>query len=100
MKKLIFSILFFMFFISTYSQNMLVSNSNETNALDGTYQIEIHNVRLQPSIPGNILEIVASNRSENETIFYPLDQNIRIRIPSRNEITDPNFQKLELIKYF
>jgi len=100
MKKLIFSILFFMFIISTYSQNMLVSNSNETNALDGTYQIEIHNVRLQPSIPGNILEIVASNRSENETIFYPLDQNIRIRIPSRNEITDPNFQKLELIKYY
>ena len=89
-----------MFIISTYSQNMLVSNSNETNALDGTYQIEIHNVRLQPSIPGNILEIVASNRSENETIFYPLDQNIRIRIPSRNEITDPNFQKLELIKYY
>jgi hypothetical protein len=100
MKKMIFSLAFFMYFVTSYSQNKIVSNSNERNEFDGTYQIEIHNMRLQPNIPGNILEIVATNRSENETIYYPLDQNIRIRIPSRNEIANPNFQKLELIKYF
>lgn len=67
---------------------------------DGTFQIEIHNVRYEPNIPGNIMELVTSQRQENETVYYPLDENIRLKILSRNELLSPGFQRLELIKYY
>lgn len=100
MRKTILLILFQFLSISIFSQIAIDEESMVNNGFDGTFQIEIHNIRLQPNIPGNINEIVSNNRSDSETVYYPLDQNIRIRIPSRNEISDPNFQKLDLIKYF
>ncbi len=82
--------------------NGQVSNSIQSapEFYDGTYQIEIHNVRFQPNIPGNINEIVESNRLDNEINYYPLDENIRIRILSKNEINRIDFQKLEFIKFY
>lgn len=89
-------LLFSLNFIS-FSQHQ---SENNTIQFDGTYQIEIHNVRYLPNIPGNIEEIVSNHRTDNVTVFFPLDENIRIRIPSREELLDPNFQPLELVKYF
>ena len=83
-----------------------ISQQNPSNNLeilegfDGTFQIEIHNIRHQPNIPGNICEIVSQNRLENQTNYFPLDENIRIRIPSKDELLSPTFQKLEFIKYY
>jgi hypothetical protein len=98
MKKLFILFYLFLFSFFSYSQTITVNNSANSN-IDGTYQIEIHNVRHLPYIPENLIEIVNNNRLENETFYFPLDSNIRIRIPSRNEIINPNFQKLEKIKY-
>lgn len=67
---------------------------------DGTFQIEIHNVRHQPSIPGNIMEIVSTHRQDQQVIYYPLDENIRVKIIPRCELSAPNFQRLDLIKYY
>lgn len=98
------NLLFWLFFITATASisqtNTVNSNNVIVDGFDGSYQIEIHNIRLQPNIPGNILEIVATNRSENETVYYPLDSNIRIKIPSRNEVLNPDFQKLDFIKYY
>jgi len=77
------------------------SNKQEfLEGFDGTFQIEIHNVRHQPNIPGNIFEIVSQNRLQDQTNYIPLDENIRIRIPSKDELENPTFQKLEFIKYY
>jgi hypothetical protein len=71
-----------------------ISQQNQSNNLeilegfDGTFQIEIHNVRHQPNIPGNLFEIVSQNRLENQTNYFPLYENIRIRIPFKNEFLD------------
>lgn len=72
----------------------------EVIGFDGTYQIEIHNVRHKANFPGNIKDIVNINRRENETVYIPLDSNIRIKIPSRAEVNNPNFEQLEFIKYY
>jgi hypothetical protein len=93
---------FFLFAITGYSisQQNTASNQEILEGFDGTFQIEIHNVRHQPNIPVNILEIVIQNRLENETNYFSLDENIRIRILSKNELLSPTFQKLEFIKYY
>ncbi|MEY4571061.1 MAG: hypothetical protein RLZ10_254 [Bacteroidota bacterium] len=99
MKIILF--LFLLLFLNEYStaqQN--ISNDQEIiTGFDGTFQIEIHQVRYQPNIPGNILEIIAQNRRDIETTYYHLDQNIRIRIPSKQEIDHSHWQPLKLISY-
>lgn len=93
-------VIFCFTFISSCFYAQVPSDSEIVSGFDGGFQIEIHNVRYQPSIPGNILELVSSQRQDNETVYYPLDENIRIRIISRNELSSPSFQKLDLIKYY
>ena len=82
------------------SQQNPPNNLEILEGFDGTFQIEIHNVRHQPNIPGNIIEIVIQNRLQDQTNYIPLDENIRIRIPSKDELLSPTFQKLEFIKYY
>jgi hypothetical protein len=89
----------FVFLVSClYAQQP--SNTDIVTGFDGSFQIEIHNVRYQPHIPGNILEIISNYRLDNQTVYYPLDENIRIKIISRNELSSPEFQRLDLIKYY
>lgn len=87
-------------FLTTFFFAQQPSDSEIVTGFDGTFQIEIHNVRYQPNIPGNITEIAEIHRQDNQTVYYSLDENIRIRIVSRNELSSPNFQKLNLIKYY
>ena len=76
------------------------SDTEIVTGFDGTFQIEIHNVRHQPNIPGNIMEIVFTHRQDDQIVYYPLDENIRIKIIPRSELLAPNFQRLGLIKYY
>jgi hypothetical protein len=99
MRTLILFLLFISGIFKSFGQSSHTENYTPAN-FDGTYQIEIHNVRYQPYIPGNILEIVENSRRDHEVTYYPLDENMRIRILSRDEINNNNFQKLEFIKYF
>ncbi len=100
MKTIYIFICFLLFSAIIHSQKSTTNINLVVSDFDGTYQIEIHNVRYQPNIPGNIVEIVNDNRLENETFYYPLDSNIRILIQSRTEIYSPNFERLEFIKYY
>lgn len=93
-------IIFYFSIVSSFIYSQQVEDSVPVTGFDGSFQIEIHNVRYQPNIPGNILEIVSEHRHESQTVFYPLDQNIRIKIISRNDLLSPGFQRLDLIKYY
>ena len=79
-----------------------ISQQNQANNLevlerfDATFQIEIHNTRHQPIIPGNICEIVSQNRLQNQTNYFPLDENIRIRIPSKDEFLYPSLSSKKI----
>ena len=80
-----------------------ISQQNPSNKLeflegfDGTFQIEIHNVRHQPNIPGNIIEIVSQNRLQDQTNYIPIVENIRKRIRSKNEFLDPSLSIKKII---
>jgi hypothetical protein len=99
MKAILIFLLFFIGIFKSFGQSSHVVNYTPEN-FDGTYQIEIHNVRFQPNIPGNILEIVQNNRLEHMSKYYNLDENIRIHILSRDEINSADFQRLDFIKYY
>jgi hypothetical protein len=80
-----------LFFIkTTFSQT-----TEKTDSVSGTYQIQVVNNRYEPFIPGNIDQIVIENRKETETVYYPLDNIVRIKILSRKEITSKDFQPLK-----
>ena len=96
--KIVVIFCFLMVSSCIYSQQVL--DSDIVTGFDGSFQIEIHNVRYQPNIPGNIMEIVSEHRQDSQTVYYPLDQNIRIKIISRNDLLSPGFQRLDLIKYY
>ena len=46
------------------------------------------------------MEIVSTHRQDDQIVYYPLDENIRIKIIPRSELLAPNFQRLGLIKYY
>jgi hypothetical protein len=92
--KLFFSSFFLCCFISrTYAQTEV------KDSVSGTYQIQVVNNRNQPFIPANINQIVIEHRKQNETVYYPLDNVVRIKILSRKEISAPGFQPLKQIEH-
>ena len=72
-----------------------VSQPNDNH--DGTWQIQVLNSRNHPYIPGDIDTIINDNRKNTETVYIWLDANIRIKILSLQEISNPNFIPLEKI---
>ena len=92
--------LFCFLLLTTFFFAQQPSDTEIVTGFDGTFQIEIHNVRYQPNIPGNIMEIVSTHRQDDQIVYYPLDENIRIKIIHRSELLAPNFQRLGLIKYY
>jgi hypothetical protein len=92
--------LFCFLLLTTFFFGQQPSDTEIVTGFDGTFQIEIQNVRYQPNIPGNIMEIVSTHRQDDQIVYYPLDENIRIKIIPRSELLVPNFQRLGLIKYY
>jgi hypothetical protein len=64
------------------------------NKLEGTYQVQIVNLRKEIAFPLNILDEIESRRSQTETVTYWLQDHIRIIILPGNVIDKPGFRKL------
>jgi len=105
MKSIMSSTLlaFCLFFIgkTAFSQNNSTTGSTDLHSqadlYDGTWQIQVVNSRNQPYIPGNIDEIVRENRKKNEVVYIKLDDYIRIKILSADEISSAGFKPLEKV---
>lgn len=67
---------------------------------EGTFQIQVKNMRQKPNIPFNIDELIEKNRKQNETVYVPLGSEVRLKILSVDEIKSNNFKKLDLISIF
>lgn len=83
------------------SQNTIISEDpysvSMDDTFDGTWQIQVVNSRNQPYIPGNIDEIVRENRKQSEVVYIRLDDNVRIKILSQDEISASGFKPLEKV---
>jgi hypothetical protein len=67
---------------------------------EGTFQIQVINMRLKPSIPYNIDELIEKNRKQNETVYITLGSSVRLKILSLNEIKINGNKKIDLISTF
>ena len=64
----------------------------------GTFQIQVKNPRMKPSIPFNIDELIESNRSNTEVTYVQLGTQVRLMILPKNAISKGN--KIEMISTY
>lgn len=67
---------------------------------EGTFQIQVKDLRYKPNIPYNIDEIIEKNRKQNETVYISLGSAVRLKILSLNEIKGNLNKKMDLISTF
>jgi preprotein translocase subunit SecF len=65
----------------------------------GTFQFQVINSRLQPSINVNIIEKIESNRHQTDTVYLKYTEEIRIMILPVKTIQRADFKKLDLIRH-
>lgn len=63
--------------------------------LDGTYQVKVINSDQRPLLSHERLQEIKKSRKENETVVLDLDDDMKIIVPSYNEISAPDFEPLE-----
>lgn len=66
--------------------------------LEGTYQIQILETRVEPSISFDLLKEIDRKRLEKETIFIH-KEHYSIEVPSFEEINSEDFKPLEKVIY-
>lgn len=91
MKKFLFVLSLIAFSVSGYSQD----KSSIREKIKGTYQVQIRGDLRQPvNIPENVFEIIDQKRDANKTTYHYIQNNVRIKIPSKAEILSPKFKPL------
>lgn len=71
--------------------------SAQNSEIEGTYQIQVINSRNQPSIPGNIDELILQNRHATEAVYVQLGTEVRLKILPLSEINRTGFTPVEKI---
>lgn len=67
--------------------------------VEGTYQVQVKNARVKPSIPADLAQIVEKNRHATKTTYVSLGTLVRVKILPSSEISKAGFKGLEKIKY-
>jgi hypothetical protein len=112
MKKKIFLLLFAaasIYASPARAQQSAASNVNDIQKLNeetnqkwnkslGSFQFQIINSRINPSIDISIIDEIEKNRDKTKIVYINYVENIKIMILPESTIQQP-YQKLELIKY-
>lgn len=67
--------------------------------LDGTFQFRIANKEKSVLINSELLNRIKSSREFVNPVYFFLEDDIQVYIPSKSEIQSANFQKLERVIY-
>lgn len=67
--------------------------------LKGTYQIKVLNSKMVPALTMDDLLEIKNSRVENETIVLTKSSDIKIVVPSINEINSSAFKPLDAVVY-
>jgi hypothetical protein len=73
-------------------------NQRWNNAL-GTFQIQVVNSRIKPTVGVEIIEKIEAERKETETIYIPLREHVRIMVLPHSEIQKADFIKIPYFQY-
>lgn len=67
--------------------------------LEGTYQFRIANKEKSVLINTTLLDKIKSSREFVNPVYFNIDDDIQVYIPSKSEIESPGFIKLERVVY-
>lgn len=104
MKKLILSFFCTLLLSGFYSQeNLSKSEATEYaemfNNAGGTYQFQMIDTREKPTIPLSYIQTIEDSRDDNEIIYLPFKENIRVKILPQNLVTSGKYETLERFAY-
>jgi len=89
-KYFFFAIVFFLIPVLAFSQEKLqkkqITIEEKLKKYEGTFQIQVSDPRLKPSIPYNIDELIENNRSQNEVKYLQLGTQVRLMILPKNQV--------------
>tara|TARA_B110000285_G_scaffold220301_1_gene271881 strand:+ start:352 stop:708 length:357 start_codon:yes stop_codon:yes gene_type:complete len=82
-----------------YSEKEKVELIDLYKSIEGTYQIQLIDVRYKPSIHISIAEEIVENRGESENNYIMYNDDIRILILPKSVIELAGFKQIERVKY-
>ena len=62
--------------------------------LEGTYQVQLINMRQEVAFPLELLDDIAAKRQKTDTVYYQLQDRIQVLILPEKIIDQPGFKKL------
>ncbi len=65
----------------------------------GTFQIQVVNSRIKPVIGVEYIDKIEVQRKENETIYIPVREDVRIMVLPKKEIQKADFTKIPYFQY-
>jgi len=65
--------------------------------MEGTYQVQLINMRQEVAFPLELLDDIAAKRQKNDTVYYQLQDRIQVVILPEKIISQPGFKKLSPI---
>jgi len=65
----------------------------------GTFQIQVVNSRINPTVSVEFIEKIESERKETEIVYIPIRENVRIMVLPHREIQKADFVKIPYFQY-
>ena len=65
----------------------------------GTFQIQVVNSRINPTVGVEIIEKIEASRKETEIVYISLRENVRIMVLPNREIQKADFVKIPYFQY-
>lgn len=97
--KLIISICaLFLMTSQIHAQNTPSQQRELWNKSMGSFQFQVINSRIQPSIHVEVIDLIEKSRADHEVVYIDYKPNIRIKILPKSEINGV-YTKMELIKH-
>lgn len=103
MKNVLFYIIFilslsFSGFAQEKGSQKEIAIEEKLKKYEGTFQIQVKNPRMKPSIPYNIDQLIESNRTENKVTYVQLGTEVRLMVLPKSEISKK--RKIEMISTY
>lgn len=67
---------------------------------EGAFQIQVKSMRMKPSIPYNIDELIEKNRKQDENVIISLGTDVRLKVFSVSEAKSNTGKEIPMIVQF
>lgn len=94
----------FLFSLNSFSQQGLSKEDvtkyiKMTNDAEGTYQIQLIDTRVKPTIELSIIKSIEDKRDDDKVTYFYVNTFTRVKVLSKKEINSTDYIPLERFKY-